>query len=219
MKNMLPVMASSLLLMTAAAATMSAHAADLSTLYANAEHAGLHYQPLHEALNGYAWARGQGRVHNQNVLTVIDYTLPSTQKRLWVIDLRTGKVLTQALVAHGHNSGYIYASHFSNKVNSHETSLGVFTTGRGYYYGIEGQSLKIYGLEKGINSNAYKRAIEMHPSQYVQPSYIRDYGRIGRTYGCFGLNPAKAHRIESEVVGGSVIFAYASPENGDPVVA
>ena len=73
------------------------------------------------------------------------------------------------------------------------------------------------GLEKGINNNAYARAIEIHPANYVRPSDIRNYGRIGRTYGCFGLNPRVAQKIITQTKGGSVLFAYASPENNDPV--
>jgi hypothetical protein len=218
MKKFFNVIASSLILVAGAAAAIPAHATNLSTLYTNAELSGLNYQPLHDALNAYAWAKSHGEVHNNNVLTVIDYTLPSTEKRLWVLDLKSDKVLSHALVAHGHNSGYIYADHFSNAANSHETSLGVYTTGQNYYYGKHGRSLKVHGLEKGVNSNAYARAIEIHPAAYVSQSDIQKYGRIGRTYGCFGLNPKVAERIVSETVGGSVVFAYAHAENNDPVV-
>jgi hypothetical protein len=217
MKNMIYTSITSFLLMAGAAAMIPAHATDLTTLYSNAQESGLSYQPLHAALNSYAWAKRHGDVHNPNVLTVIDYTLPSTQKRLWVLDLKNNTVLTTALVAHGHNSGYIYARHFSNSFKSHETSLGVYETALHPFYGHHGRSLKVHGLEPGINSNAYARAIEIHPAGYVTQSDITKYGRIGRTYGCFGLNPHIAERIVNETKGGSVLFAYANPENSDPV--
>lgn len=217
MKNMIYASISSLILMASAATMLPAHATNLNTLYSNAAAAGLSYEALHDALNSYAWAKDHGDVHNPNILTVIDYTLPSTDKRLWVLNLKTNTVLTKALVAHGHNSGYIYARHFSNSPSSHETSLGVYETALHPFYGHHGRSLKVHGLEPGINSNAYARAIEIHPADYVTQSDISRYGRIGRTYGCFGLNPKIAERIISETAGGSVLFAYAGPENSDPV--
>ncbi len=218
MKKMIYATLSSLLFMAGASISIAAHATTLSLLYENARDSGLSYQALHDALNSYAWARSQGRVHNPNVLTVIDYTLPSTRKRLWVLDLKNGTVLTNALVSHGHNSGYIYARHFSNAFRSHETSLGTYETGLHPFYGDHGRSLKVYGLEPGVNNHAYARAIEIHPANYVTQADIQKYGRIGRTYGCFGLNPRIAERIVTETAGGSVLFAYAAPENNDPVV-
>ncbi len=191
--------------------------ADYSQLYSNARSAGLSSKVLHAALHSYNWAESKGKVHNPNVLTVIDYTLPSTKKRLWLLDLKNNKVLMHALVSHGHNSGYIYAKHFSNRNNSLETSLGVYTTAKAPHYGEDGLALRVHGLESGINSNAFLRNIEIHGAAYVSNYDIRTYGRIGRTYGCFGLSPQKIHKMIDYTKGGSVLFAYAAPENNDPV--
>lgn len=210
-------MSSLMLLAGGAIATAHADIGSLSKLYENAQGAGLSSHVLQAALNGYSWAKAHGDVHNTNVLTVVDFTKPSTEKRLWVLNLKNDTVMTRALVAHGHNSGYIDATHFSNAFNSHESSLGVYTTGQSVYYGHHGRSLKVYGLEKGINNHAYARAIEIHPANYVNPNDIKKYGRIGRTYGCFGLNPQVAQKIITQTKGGSVLFAYASPEDNDPV--
>lgn len=221
MKNYVVATLSSLMLLTGGAmATAHASTSDtgsLSKLYSNAEAAGLSSHVLGEALNAYSWAKSHGKVHNPDVLTVVDFTKPSTQKRLWVLNLKSDTVMTKALVAHGHNSGYVNATNFSNAFNSHESSLGVYTTGTTYYYGHHGRSLKMFGLEKGINDHAYARAIEMHSANYVSPTDIKEYGRIGRTYGCFGLNPQVAEKIIGQTKGGSVLFAYAAPENHDPV--
>lgn len=217
----IPTLFASLFMVTGCAlAFSSVHAAtSTSSLYKNAEAAGLSSHVLTDALNGYNWAKAHGRVHNTSILTVVDYTKPSTEKRLWVLDLKTDTVLMNLLVAHGHNSGYVYANHFSNDPNSHETSLGVYTTGLSPFYGDHGRSLKVYGLEKGINSNAFSRAIEIHGAQYVSNYDIKAYGRIGRTYGCFGVNPGKVGQLVNYTQGGSVLFAYAAPENSDPVVS
>ncbi|PHQ80259.1 MAG: hypothetical protein COB66_05170 [Coxiella sp. (in: Bacteria)] len=219
-KHILPIIASSLFLISGFAVA-EAHAQSTSspssTLYSNAAEAGLNAHVLGEALNGYHWAKSHGDVHNSNILTVVDYTKPSTDKRLWVLNLNTNKVLMHALVAHGHNSGLVYANHFSNQNNSHETSLGVFTTGSSPFYGHDGHALKVHGLESGINSNAYARAIEIHGAQYVSNYDIKTYGRIGRTYGCFGVSPGKINKLIDYTKGGSVLFAYAPAENNDPI--
>ncbi len=218
MKKRIHTRSISLLLYIISITPLCAHAINLAKLYQHAEDAGLNAHVLHLALNSYNWARRQGDVNNPNVLTVIDYSLPSTQKRLWVLDLKHSKVLTTALVSHGHKSGYIYAHSFSNSVNSHKTSLGVYATGMHPFYGANGRSLKMRGLEPGINSNALARAIEIHAAAYVSTYDIQKYGRIGRTYGCFALNPHVANRVMNETVGGSILFAYAKQENKDPVV-
>ncbi len=189
---------------------------DSSALYSNAKASGLNADVLHKALNAYSWAKTHDKVSNPNVLTVIDYSLPSTEKRLWVLDLKSNKVLMNTLVAHGHNSGDVYANQFSNSPESRKTSLGVYTTADLPFYGKHGRALKVYGLEQGINSNAYNRAIEIHGAQYVSDSAASN-GRIGRTFGCFGMSPDKVQTMISYTQGGSVLFAYAAPENKDPV--
>lgn len=151
------------------------------------------------------------------LLTIVDYTLPSSQKRLWVIDPQKHKILYRLLVAQGVNSGTFYARYFSNKVGSLESSLGVFITGASYY-GKHGYSMRLYGLEKGINNNAYERDIVMHSAWYVNDSFVKKYGRLGRSWGCLAINPAVVHQVIDLLKGGSMIFSYAPSERQDKYI-
>lgn len=197
--------------------SLHAQANGVQALYASAKAQGLNSHVLTEALNSYNWAKAHGDVNNPNVLTVIDYSKPSTDKRLWVLSLKSHRVLLHTLVAHGSGSGNLYADRFSNRFHSHATSLGVFTTGIKPYYGKHGRSLRVHGLESGINNNAFPRAIEIHGANYVSPNFIHETGRLGRTWGCFGVSLKKVTQVVNYTVGGSVVFAYASPENNDPI--
>lgn len=172
---------------------------------------------LKYAVNGYEWALVHDRVSNPNILTIINFNEPSYQKRLWVINLKDDRVLMHMHVAQGKNTGAIYAKHFSNQPGSRESSPGVFTT-QDIYDGKHGESLRVNGLEAGINNNAFSRAIVIHPAWYMTPSFIRQNGYAGRSWGCFAVNPAHADKFISVIKGGSVIFAYASPEIHDPRV-
>ena len=167
---------------------------------------GLNPKVLHMALSGYHWAVAKGKVKNKRYLTVVDYTKPSSQKRLWVIDLKIGKVKMKLHAAHGTNTGGKRSTRFSNRVNSKQTSLGVFTTAN-TYYGKHGLSLRLRGLEKGINHNAMKRAIVVHPAKYVSAA------KVGRSWGCIALNPKVSKRFIKLTKGGSVIFSYGEPTN------
>lgn len=178
----------------------------------------LNPQALQYALRGYHWALAKHQVKNPNILTVIDFTLPSRSKRLWVINLATHKVLLNTFTTQGKHSGVYYAKHFSNKTNSDETCLGVFKT-LGAYRGKHGLSLQLKGLEKGINDNAQKRAIVVHPAWYATPAFVKKYGRTGRSWGCFGLNPKISTQFINLTKNGSVIFAYAGQEQKDPNLA
>lgn len=209
---------SSTMLLTGSFASTTPPSSNLSELYANAQKSGLNHQVLSDALNSYDWAKMHSTVTNPEVLTVIDYSKPSTDKRLWVLDLKTDSVLMNTLVAQGKNTGLNYAVHFSNSPSSHESSLGVYTTGLSPYFGKHGRSLKVYGLEKGINNNAYERAIEIHGASYVSPTIAETTGRIGRTFGCFGVSQTAINKLVNYTQGGSVLFAYAAPENTDPVI-
>ncbi|EKD91945.1 MAG: hypothetical protein ACD_29C00282G0001, partial [uncultured bacterium] len=112
----------------------------------------------------------------------------------------------------------VYATHFSNQPGSLESSPGIFTTTANQYNGEHGESLRVNGLEKGINNNVYDRAVVIHPASYVTPSFIKQNGYAGRSWGCFAVNPAHADKFISAVKGGSVLFAYATPEKYDPRV-
>lgn len=158
------------------------------------------------ALDAYQKAKQQGLVQKP-IVTVIDYSQPSTAKRLWVIDLLHKKVLFNTWVAHGKNSGDNLAEHFSNKLNSLASSLGVFVTGH-TYSGHHGYSLTLRGLEPGINNNVTERHVVFHAAKYVNSQLIHLQGRIGRSWGCPALNPKVAPKIINAIKGGSLVFAY-----------
>lgn len=179
---------------------------------------GLDPEALKYAVNGYEWALAQGQVDNPDVLTVIDFNMPSSKKRLWVINLKDDTVLMHAYTSHGKGSGVTYADDFSNRPNSHATSLGVYKT-LTTYYGHHGKSLRLQGLEKGVNNNAYKRNIVVHSAKYVTPEFVKHNNRTGRSWGCFALNPAISSKFMNITKGGSVIFAYADEEKSDSVIA
>jgi len=168
-------------------------------------------------VNGYLWAKQNGHVKKKRLLTIIDFTLPSIKKRMAVIDLKTSKVLMLLLTSHGQHSGNNLATHFSNYNKSHETSLGIFLTAE-IYTGKHGKSLRLDGLEKGINDNARSRYIVVHGAEYVSEEFIKNHGRLGRSWGCFAVNPKKLNKLIKTIKNGSIIFAYAAPEDKDPIV-
>ena len=140
-------------------------------------------------------------------LTVIDYSRPSVEPRLWVYDLKTGKLLFKELVAHGRNTGENMATHFSDGMNSHQSSLGLFVTSD-TYVGNNGYSLRLDGLEPGVNARARERAIVMHGAPYVDAKLAESQGRIGRSWGCPALREAVARDVINTIRGGGVIFSY-----------
>ncbi|MGB7738079.1 MAG: murein L,D-transpeptidase catalytic domain family protein, partial [Steroidobacteraceae bacterium] len=131
-------------------------------------------------------ARKQGVLDSLHHLAVIDYSLPSTQPRLWVFDLERGRLLFQELVAHGRNTGDTTAERFSNAEGSHMSSIGLFKTLQPYY-GNNGYSLRLSGLDPGFNDNALARAIVMHGAPYVSEAIAERLGRLGRSWGCPAL--------------------------------
>lgn len=168
---------------------------------------GISPQVLDLALGAVRCAVASGDITAPATLTVIDYSRPSVEPRLWVFDLRTGDVLFKELVAHGKSSGDNMAQRFSDDENSHASSLGLFVT-RDTYMGHNGYSLRLDGLEPGFNDHAMARAIVMHGAPYVSDEVARTEGRLGRSWGCPALREAVAHRIIDTVRGGGVIFAY-----------
>ena len=151
-------------------------------------------------------SRSQGKPAAQR-LAVIDYSLPSTEQRLWVFDLKRRKLLFHELVAHGRNSGENMATLFSNKNESHATSLGLFRTQQSYR-GQNGYSLRMEGLEPGFNDNAFDRAIVIHGAPYVSPVLARANGRIGRSLGCPAVRPAIAQKLIDSMKDGQLLFSY-----------
>ena len=156
---------------------------------------GLSADAFGEAVKGYTWLQEKQLLNNSAVLTIIDYSKPSCQKRLYVVDMITGKILFNTLVAHGRNSGLEYANNFSNSESSHKTSLGFFITGA-TYTGGNGYSLKLKGCEKGINDHAMERAIVLHGAAYADESFIQQNGYLGRSYGC----PAVPEKINKPII-------------------
>jgi hypothetical protein len=140
-------------------------------------------------------------------LAVIDYSLPSSQQRLWVFDLAQRKLILQEYVAHGRNSGENYANSFSNVNGSYQSSLGLFRT-LSPYRGKHGLSLRMEGIEAGVNDNALDRAIVIHGADYVNPALIAKQGRIGRSLGCPAVRRAVAPKLIDNLKDGQYVFAY-----------
>lgn len=145
-------------------------------------------------------------------LAVIDFSLPSAQKRLWIFDLQSKSLLLKDLVAHGSGSGDNYAAAFSNIEGSHQSSIGLFRTSESYI-GRHGYSLRMDGLEPGINDLARQRAIVIHPADYVDPNWVVRYGRIGRSQGCPAVRPEVANMVVDNLKGGQFMFSYYPDEH------
>ena len=152
-------------------------------------------------------ARKQGVLDSLRHLAVIDYSLPSTQPRLWVFDLERGRLMFQELVAHGRNTGEARSERFSNTEGSHMSSIGLFKTLQPYY-GSNGYSLRLSGLDPGFNDNALARAIVMHGAPYVSAAIAERLGRLGRSWGCPAVRPEVARTVIDTLKGGSLLFAY-----------
>ncbi len=158
------------------------------------------------AFEGYQLLKSKGMI-KKDILTIIDFSLSSKEKRLWVIDMSTNEILLNTLVAHGKNSGNDYASKFSNKNESYRSSLGFFSTGE-VYRGKHGLSLKLDGLEKGINDNARKRAVVIHGADYVSKNFIRNHRRLGRSQGCPAVPIEFSKKIIQTIKNKSCLFIY-----------
>ncbi|WP_332025704.1 murein L,D-transpeptidase catalytic domain family protein [Kaistella sp.] len=148
---------------------------------------------------------------DSHLLTVCDFSLSSTQKRLWVIDLEEKKVLFNSLVAHGKNTGEEFAAKFSNTESSYQSSLGFYIT-ENTYNGSNGYSLKLLGLDPGYNDAALQRAIVMHGADYVSENFIKSQNRIGRSWGCPAVPRALAEPIINTIKGQNCLFIYYPDE-------
>lgn len=166
----------------------------------------LNTQILRMALKAYSKAHIKlGR--NKEILTIIDFTKPSTERRLWVIDLHTLRVLYNTWVTHGRNSGGLNATSFSNQPGSLKSSLGVFVTEQ-TYVGNVGYAVRLRGLEPGINDNAYSRAVVVHGAWYADQNVARKYGQLGRSFGCPAVSDKIARPLINTIKDNSVVFAY-----------
>jgi hypothetical protein len=149
---------------------------------------------------------------DKEILTLIDFSLASTKKRLWVIDLQKKKTLFNTFVAHGKNTGDNFARSFSNTPRSNKSSLGFYLTGK-TYKGKHGLSMYLKGMEKDFNDNARKRAIVMHGADYAGKKFIRKYGRLGRSYGCPAVPMGIHKHIIQKIKNGTCFFIYHPDDN------
>ena len=159
------------------------------------------------ALGAASCAVKSGAVKNPSTLTVIDYSKPSSEKRLWVFDLKARELVYEELVAHGQGSGANMATNFSNEPETHRTSLGLFVTAD-TYVGKNGYSLRLDGLDRGYNDLARERAIVMHGAPYVSDAFVKANGRLGRSHGCPAVRETVARELIDRVKGGSLVFSY-----------
>jgi hypothetical protein len=149
----------------------------------------------------------QQLVANDSLLTIIDFSLPSSEERFFVINILRKSILYKSLVAHGKNSGELFANRFSNRIQSHQSALGFYITGSPYG-GSQGYSMLLNGVDTGYNDQARLRAIVVHGAQYATRNYIEKYGRLGRSFGCPALPPDKNDKIINLIKDGSVLFSY-----------
>lgn len=193
-----------------AAANKSAFELKAAAVYSNLHSDDFSAMPKLEsftkALQGFYTLKAKGLV-SKDMLTLIDFSLSSNTKRLWVIDLTTNTILFHSLVAHGRNTGEEFASHFSNKAESFQSSLGFYVTGE-TYNGKHGRSLKLDGLEKGINDNARNRAVVIHGADYVSETFIKNHNRLGRSQGCPAIPVELTDDIINTIKDKSCIFIY-----------
>lgn len=165
-----------------------------------------------KAIQGYYLLKDEGKVKS-DFLTIIDFSMSSKEKRCWVIDVDQNKIIYNSLVAHGKNSGEDYAQQFSNSEESFKSCLGFFTTGE-IYSGKHGMSLKLDGLEKGVNDHARARSIVVHGADYVSNSFIKNHSRLGRSQGCPALPQDMSAKIINKIKNKSCLYIY-HPSNDD----
>jgi len=168
----------------------------------------VNYTAFKQALTGYY----KITTERNDIITLIDFTKPSTEERFYVLDIKQKKMLFSSHVSHGRNSGENYATSFSNQSGSYKSSLGFYLTGN-TYYGKHGYSLILNGLEKGINDKAKERAIVIHGASYANPSAIAGKGRLGRSLGCPALPQAVSGAIINAIKNGSLLYIYADDKN------
>ena len=165
-------------------------------------------EAFHKAVLGFLSLQMTGVIRNADVLSIIDFSLPSSQKRLFVIDMLNGRLLFNTFVAHGRNSGVLMATRFSNRNSSYMSSLGFYLTGDAFR-GSHGYSLRLEGLERGWNDHAFSRRIVMHPADYVSEEHVLQYGYLGRSEGCPAIPETLNAPIINEIKDGSCLFLYA----------
>lgn len=168
---------------------------------------GLSKQAFDYARKGFDKLLAQGKLVNDSIISIVDFSQPSNRKRLYILDMKNYKVLHNTLVAHGRNSGHDFANSFSNTPSSYKSSPGFYLT-ESTYNGSNGYSLKLIGLEKGINDKAYERTIVMHGADYVSHERANAGGFVGRSWGCPAVPTREAAPIINRIKNGSCLFIY-----------
>ena len=191
------------------ASKAAAFAEEVSNLYTQIDlkQAGLTKKAFEYALKGYYYLLDHHWLNKTNILSICDLSQSSRNRRLYVVDLEQKKVLINTYVAHGHNSGKEFANSFSNNPSSHKTSLGFYVT-QGTYYGNNGLSLKVRGMERGFNDRAGGRNIVVHGSEYVGPDFLQMNKFCGRSYGCPAVPADESENIIDLIKEGSCLFIY-----------
>lgn len=173
----------------------------------------LNYEVFSKALTGYENLKKAGLLtQDSHLLTICDFSMSSNTKRLWIIDLQDKKVLFNSLVAHGKNTGEEFATNFSNKESSLQSSLGFYITDA-TYQGDNGYSLKLLGMDKGFNDAAYRRAIVLHGADYVSDAFAAMHKRIGRSWGCPAVPRELTQSIINTIKGKNCLFIYYPDQN------
>lgn len=179
------------------------------------DHSHLSQHVLNKALAGYKFAKKNSSVNNSDLITIIDFDLPSYIPRAFVYNMKTKHVIFEALVAHGKGSGRgAYATSFSNQPNSDATSLGVFVT-KNIYTGKHGTAMRLEGLEHGLNDHAMQRDVVIHSAWYVSKTFAKEHHRVGNSWGCFAFSKEAKDKLISLIGSNSVIFAYDKSEERD----
>lgn len=168
---------------------------------------GLSQQAFDYAKEGFDKLMREGKLVNSSIISIVDFSLPSNKKRLFIIDLKNYKVLFNTLVAHGRNTGLEWATSFSNQNETFKSSPGFYVT-RGTYDGKNGYSLKLEGMERGINDKAYERGIVIHGAPYVNDALANTRGFIGRSHGCPAVPVSVCKPIINTIKNGSCLFIY-----------
>ncbi|MFN4975188.1 MAG: murein L,D-transpeptidase catalytic domain family protein [Bacteroidota bacterium] len=169
---------------------------------------GLSKKAFQYALRGWNALIKEGKIKKDNILSILDFSLPSGQKRMFVIDLELGRLLFNTYVSHGKNSGTELPTRFSNRINSNQSSLGFFITGD-TYNGKHGTSLRLQGEESGINDNALNRGIVVHGANYVSEGIAERQGFVGRSQGCPAIPSQLTRPIIDHIKEGSCLFIYS----------
>jgi len=178
----------------------------------------LSYPAFQAAIEAHKVFLSKHKVKNDTILTIVDFSKPSTEKRFFVIDVKNKKILHKELVAHGKNTGMLFAQNFSNVAHSLQSSLGMYLTAE-TYQGKHGYSLRLDGVVKGMNDKARERAIVIHGANYVSDSFAKTHGRLGRSFGCPALSYQVSTPIINTIKNQSCLFLYHPALDQDKLLA